>query len=469
MKPEEERPVEREAPLTAERSEGVRARIEELERELEGLRRQAGLSPAVRRPSRGTLGAGAVLLAAVLAAIFLSGYLPRRQQESRIVAEARARTAAAPSVRVTLAQRAPRLAELRLPGTIQAITEAPILARADGYVQRRYVDIGDRVSAGQLLAELKAPELDEQARQAKATLEQARAAREQARANYEQELSRAELARVTAARWANLLQRGVVSRQENDQQQADYKAHQASVEALAKAIAAAESNVAAAEANAARTEEMRGYLKVRALFAGVVTLRNVDVGTLVTAGNTLLFRIAQINLLRTYISVPQTYAGFVRPGTPALLTLADRPGQPHTGTVTRAASALDPATRTMLVEVQVPNPTEALLPGMYAQMTLDVSRKEAPLLLDADALQVRSDGTFVAVVGPDQRVRLRKVTLGRDYGPQVEVLGGLAEGERVVINPNDEIQQGVHVNVERSDSEQRPAPAPGAAPGREAH
>jgi RND family efflux transporter MFP subunit len=343
-----------------------------------------------------------------------------------------------------------------------------MLARADGYLQRRYADIGDRVSAGQLLAELVAPELDEQARQAKAALGQARAALEQAQANHQQERARAELARVTAARWANLFQRGVVSRQEDDQQQADYRARQASVEALAKAIAAAQSNVAVAEASAARTEEIRAYLKVRAPFAGVVTLRNVEVGALVTAGNTLLFRIAQINPLRTYINVPQTYAASVRPGTRAVLTLTDRPGQPSVGAVTRAASALDPATRTMLVEVQVPNPAGRLLPGMYVQVRLEVARQEAPLLLDADTLLVRGGGTFVAVVDPDQRVRLRKVLLGRDYGPQIEVLGGLEEGQSVVINPNDEIREGVKVNVERGERQQ-PASAPaGVKTGREA-
>lgn len=429
----------------------LRSRIEELEQELRELRLKHGAT--VRRPSRWTLRIGLLVLVVALAAIFALGYLPRQRRESQIVQEAKERTDALPVVRVALVRRSPAASELLLPGAIQAITEAPILARADGYLLRRNADIGDRVAAGQLLAQIEAPELDQQALQARAALDQTKAALEQAQANYDQARSNEDLARVTAGRWANLLRRGVVSRQDNDQQQANYKAQAAAVVASSKALAAARSNIAAAEANLARIEDLRGYLNVRAPFAGVITQRNLDVGALVTSGNTMLFRVAQIGVLRTFVNVPQVYAVSLRAGMPATLTLADRPGARYAGKVTRAASALDPATRTMLVEVQVPNSDGSLLPGMYVQVSLGAARKYPPLLLDADALAVRGEGTLVAVVDRDDRIHFRKIAVGRDYGPQIEVLGGIEEGEQVVINPNDAVREGARVRPIREESE----------------
>ena len=210
--------------------------------------------------------------------------------------------------------------ELKLPGTMQAVTEAPILARADGYLKSRLVDIGDRVQAGQPLAEIEAPELDQQIRQAKAAVEQAQAALEQAQANLEQGKANRELARVTAERWKTLAAQGVVSQQENDQYQAQLAAQNANVQALEKAISAQRSNVAAAKANLARLQEVQGYRIVKAPFDGVITLRNVDVGALVSAGSTLLYRIAQTGTLRTYVNVPQDNANSVHAGQPAQLT-----------------------------------------------------------------------------------------------------------------------------------------------------
>ncbi len=422
----------------------AQARIDELERELAMLR---GQSAAVRRPHTGRLVLIAFVAVAVFAAAFFAGYLPRQRRESQIVREAGERGSALPSVRVALVRRAPGKSELTLPGTVQAITEAPIVARADGYMKKRYVDIGDHVDAGQVMAEIDAPELQEQARQVMAALDQARASLEQAQANYQTERARDDLARTTAARWANLLKRGVVSKQENDQQQSNAAAHAATVEALAKAVSAAKSSEAAAAANLARVQELLGYLKVRAPFAGAVTLRNLDAGALVTAGNTLLFRIAQTGTMRTYINLPQVYADTTKPGTPAVLTVADRPGARYSGTIARVASALDPATRTMLVEIRVPNRDRSLLPGMYVQVTLSAARRTPPLLVDSDALRTRAEGTSMAVVGADGRVHIRKVALGRDYGSEIEVMGGVEEGERVVVNPNDDVREGVQVKA----------------------
>jgi RND family efflux transporter MFP subunit len=250
---------------------------------------------------------------------------------------------------------------------------------------------------------------------------------------------------VTAQRWENLSKKGVVSRQENDTYQAQWAAQQANVNALEKAVAAARNNAAAVEANVARLNDLLAYQTVRAPFAGVITLRNVDAGALVNEGNTLLYRIAQTDRLRTYLNVPQADAGSVRVGQQAVLVVPDLPGHGFPGAVTRTANALDPATRTLLVEVQVPNPGALLMPGMYAQVDLSVLRKDPPLLIPGDTLVVRSDGPQVAVVAPDGRVHFARIQLGRDFGDRLEVLSGLEDGQQVVVNPSDAIREGAQV------------------------
>jgi RND family efflux transporter MFP subunit len=308
------------------------------------------------------------------------------------------------------------------------------------------VDIGDHVRAGQPMAEIEAPEVDQQVIQAKANLEQARAALEQSLANYEQGKSNLELARANAQRWATLAAQGIVPQQENDQYQAQYKAQTAGVQALEKAIAAQRSNVAAAEANAARLDEVQSYRVVKAPFDGLVTLRNVDVGALVNAGNTLLFRVAQTGTLRTYVNVPQTNASSIRVGQSALLSVSSLPGRHFPGTVARTANSLDPATRTMLVEIRVPNPNGALLPGMYTQVDLSSSRTNPPLLVPGDALIVRAEGTQVAVVRSDHTVHLQRIQVGRDYGDRLEVTSGLQLGDMVIANPGDAVVEGAKVD-----------------------
>jgi len=351
-----------------------------------------------------------------------------------------------PRVEVTSVARSSSNAQLQLPGNIQAITEAPILARADGYISRRTVDIGDRVQSGQTLAEIEAPELDQQIVQAKATLQQAQAALEQALANEEQGKANQELARITAQRWVDLSSKGLATKQENDQYKAQYAAQTANVQALGKAVAAARSNIAAADANLARLNELKSYQQVKAPFDGVITVRNVDVGALVNSGNTMLYRIAQTGTLRLYINVPQTYANDVRVGQRAQLTVSNLPGRSFTGTVARTANALDPTSRTLLVEMQVPNGNGVLLPGMYAQVDLRSSRPDAPLLISDDALILRAEGPQVAIVRPDDTIHLQKIEIGRDYGDRMEVPNGLHEGDRIVLNPGDVLREGAKVN-----------------------
>jgi RND family efflux transporter MFP subunit len=221
---------------------------------------------------------------------------------------------------------------------------------------------------------------------------------------------------------------------------------EANSQALEKAIQVQRSNLAAAQASQSRLEKMFSYRVVRAPFDGVITLRNVDSGALVTAGSTLLYRIAQTATLRTYVNVPQSYADAVRQGQSAALSVPNFPGRTFTGTVARTANALDPASRTLLVEVQVPNSSNQLLPGMYTRVSLSTARRQPPLLVPSEALVIRANGAQVAVVDAGNVVHLAKVEVGRDYGDRLELLNGVPEGARVILNPGDVIQEGQKVD-----------------------
>ena len=432
--------------------EKLRKEVEDLKRQ---LREQHGSAhPALAKPwhpSAITIWAlflGAIVLIVVA---FFAGYIPLQKRNAVIGSQAQEQEQALPRVEVIEVGRSSGMSELQLPGNIEAVTEAPILARADGYIKRRLVDIGDRVQAGQPVAEIEAPELDQQVIQAKANLQQVQASLDQALANEQQGKANLELARVTAQRWSSLVAAGVVSKQDNDQYQAQYQSQIAGVQALEKAIAVQRANIAAAEANLARLDQMQAYRVVKAPFAGVVTLRNVDVGALVNSGSTLLYRIAQTGTLRTYVNVPQTNASNIHAGQPATLRVTNLPGRSFTGTVARTANSLDPSSRTMLVEVQVPNADGALLPVMYAQVDLSSPRTNAPLLVPGDALMVRADGTQVAIVRPDSTVHLQKIQVGRDYGDRLEVLSGLQMGDRIIANPGDSAREGAKVDPVTAD------------------
>jgi RND family efflux transporter MFP subunit len=415
----------------------------QLRAEIESLKRQLAAQKSPRRgPSTASLIIFALIAIVVIVAGFFVGYLPRQRREQVLAAEAHDTTVALPLVNFTKVVRSGSKSQLVLPGNIQAVTEAPIVARATGYLRKRNADIGDRVKAGQVVAEIEAPELDQQILQANATIEQARSTVQQTEAALLQGKANETLARANATRYDNLFKRGVVSKQENDTYQAQYAAQQANVQALDKATSAARSNVAAVEANLARLNQLKTYQTVRAPFDGVITVRNVDTGALVTEGNTLLFRIAQTGSLRTYLNLPQSEAESVKVGQLATVTLTELPGRQFKGTVTRTANALDPATRTLLTEVQIPNQGGLLMPGMYAQVDLSVPRKNPPLLIPGDTLLVRSDGTQVAALDETDTVHFTKIQLGRDFGDRIEVLSGLEEGVRLVINPGDAVREG---------------------------
>src|SRR5450432_2351640 len=433
--------------------EKLRGEIEELKRQLSD--RKSGAHPA-SGPSAGILLTIGCLPIVLIVAGFFLGYLPRHRREEVLAAESKGTSQSLPAVNVARVTRSDKESELVLPGNIQAITEAPLLARASGYIKKRYVDMGDRVKAGQVLAEIEAPELDQQILQARATLDQTNSSVQQAEAAVQQGVSNENLAKVTAGRWENLQKRGVVSKQENDTYQAQWVSQQANVQALEKAVAAARSNVGAAQANLDRLIQLKSYQTVRAPFAGVITVRNVDTGALVNDASTLLFRIAQTASLRTYVNLPQTDADSVRVGQAAFLTVPELPGRKFKGTVARTSNALDPATRTLLTEVQVSNAAGVLMPGMYAQVDMSVPRKNPPLLIPGDTLVVRSDGPQVAVVGDDGVVHWARIQLGRDYGDRLEVLSGLEIGQRVVINPSDVAREGV--KVKPVAAQEKPAP-----------
>jgi RND family efflux transporter MFP subunit len=343
--------------------------------------------------------------------------------------------------------------EVVLPGNIQAFTDAPIYARSSGYLKQWNVDIGGHVKAGQVLATIEAPELDQQVRQAKASIQQTQASLDQAIANEAQGKANEELARVTAQRWQNLVAKGAVSRQENDQYQAQYQAQVANLNALEQAIAAARSNIAVAEANLGRLQEMQAYEIVKAPFDGIVTARNIDVGALINAGNggpaQELFHLAATDKLRVYVNVPQADSRAAAPGLKSYLTLAEFPGRKFQGELVRTAGAIDAATRTLLTEVDVDNVAGELRPGAYAEVHLMIPEGSRSLILPVNALIFRSEGLRVGVVR-NGKADLVPIILGKDFGNEVEVVSGIDGNDLVIANPPDSLSSGAVVQVVQS-------------------
>jgi RND family efflux transporter MFP subunit len=442
-------------------AESLRRENEELRRQLEALRSSAiAVAPpsarAVWNPSKTTVIALTLSAVTLIVVAFFAGYLPMQQRRSVVIAESHREQEALPRVQVVKVARADDKSALQLPGSIQAVNEAPILSRTDGYLKTRFVDLGDVVKVGQPLAEIDAPEMEEVLRGARAALEQARASLDQAAANLEQGRSELDLAKVSAQRWGDLAKAGIASRHDDDKYRLEYQSRLANVRALEKAVSVQKSSVVAAEANVARMENLKSYKIVKAPFDGVITLRNVDGGALVSAGNTLLFRIAQTQRLRMYVNVPQAWVSSVRSGQTATIRVSGLPGREFTGTVARTAKALDPTSRTLLVEVNVPNLGGELLPGMSVQVELSESRRDAPIVIPADALVIRANGSEVAVVRPDGAVHIQKIHVGRDYGDRLEVLNGLNEGDTLVRNPGDVVHEGTKVEPIDSDGAARP-------------
>ena len=402
----------------------------------------------------------ATAAAAVLGGLLVLGYLPRAERARQLVASAEANQDRLPAVTVAPAKEAPAEWEIILPGNVQAETEAPSFARADGYIKRRLVDLGDRVQAGQLLAEIDSPELEQQIREAEASLKRSQSGLRQAQAALGQAQANLSLAEVTARRWRTLVDKGLLTQQDGDEKQSAYEESKADAAAADANVQAARENIAAGEATLQRLLELRSFRQVSAPFAGVITARNVDVGTLISAGSGSslreMFRIAQTQTLRVVVNVPQSEAPAIRTGVPCTVEVEEHRGRRFPGKVARTANALDVASRTLLTEVGTPNPDGALLPGMYATVRFQLRRQHPPVLIPSAAFRNSEQGPVVAVLSEGDTVRFASVRLGRDYGGQIEVAEGLRPGQVVITSLTDEVREGVKV---------RPVtPAPAAAP-----
>jgi RND family efflux transporter MFP subunit len=311
--------------------------------------------------------------------------------------------------------------ELVLPGSLLAFEESPIYARTNGYLLHWYKDIGSRVTKGELLADIDTPEVDQELMQARATRQQI--------------LAQMDLAKINSDRYLSLRTTDSVSQQEADQQASGYQQ--------------AKANLDANDANVRRLEELEAFKHVYAPFSGVLTKRNVDPGALINAGGTgkELFDMARVDPLRVYVSVPQSYAPAIKNGMEAWVTLQELPGQKFRGTVARTAESIDPTTRTLLTEVDVPNKDGRLLPGSFGEVHFRPGINGQKITLPVNTMLFRQEGPRVAVVGSDNKVQLRPITIGRDYGSTLEILGGVDVGDQVVINPADSLEEGQQVNI----------------------
>ena len=379
--------------------------------------------PQAKFPRSGLVVLGATALVVAIVVVF--------GIHSRVAAETRLRQAtfqaAIPSVSVAHPQPGDRAQELVLPGNTQAFIDSPIYARTNGYLKKWYVDIGARVSKGQLLAEIETPELDQQLRQARAELATAEA--------------NVNLSQITAARDENLLKTHSVSTQERDNAVNGYAANQATVQ----------SN----QANVARLEQLQSFEKVYAPFDGIITARETDIGALIDAGANApkeLFHIASITKLRVYVAVPEVYSVAAQSGAPADLTLDEFPGEIFHGTLVRNSDAIDSASRTLLVEVDVDNAHGRLKPGAYVQVHLKMPEGARSLVVPANALLFRREGLQVGVVR-DGKAELLRVTPGHDYGDSMEILSGLQPTDDVILSPSDSLTNGTPVQISGSKME----------------
>lgn len=364
----------------------------------------------------------AVLAVAIVAAVVVSGILPRIHARADLDKETA--EMAIPTVSVVLPKKGAPAQEVVLPANVQAYIDAPIYARTNGYLKHWYADIGAHVKAGQLLADIETPEVDQQLRQSRADLATAEA--------------NLNLSRITATRYADLLKTDSVSKQDADNAAGDFAAKQATVQS--------------AQANVKRLEELQAFEKIYAPFDGVITARNTDIGALIDSGSsggtrTELFHIAQPDKLRVYVNVPEVYSQAAKPGLTADLALSEFPGRFFPGTLVRTAQAIDQTTRTLLVEIRVNNPTGTLLSGAYAEVHLKLPTATSAFLIPVNALLFRSEGLRVAAVTDDHHADLKRVTLGHDFGSEVEVVAGLTGNESIIINPPDSIVAGEEVRI----------------------
>jgi RND family efflux transporter MFP subunit len=372
------------------------------------------------RVGRQTVTLVAVAVLAALALLIYSGIHSRVAAESRLMK--RTAETAIPTVAVVFPKQGAPIQEIILPGNTQAFSDAPLFARTSGYLKRWYFDIGAHVQKGQLLAEIETPEVDEQLRQAQAELDTAQA--------------NLDIAKITAARWQDLVSTGSVSQQETDQAVSNLSAVKATAESSA--------------ANVRRLQELQSFEKIYAPFDGIITARNTDIGALIDAGASAqpkeLFHIAAIRTLRVYVSIPEVYSRAARSGAPATLSLDEFPGQTFHGTLVRNANSIDVASRTLLVEVDVDNPTGQLLPGAYGFVHLKLPDETRSVTIPSNTLIFRKEGLQVGLVR-NGKAELVPVKIGRDYGNIVEIVSGLQPTDAIIVDPSDSLVTGLPVRL----------------------
>lgn len=370
----------------------------------------------------------------IAAAVVIFGVLSRSHAAAQLKKDTAA--LAMPTVEVIHAQRTAPQQEIVIPGNVQAYSDAPIYARTNGYLKRWYVDIGAHVKKDQLLADIDTPEVDQQLQQAQADLATAEA-------NHR-------IAQITANRYQDLLKTDSVAKQDVDNAVANMQSTQAQVQA--------------AQDNVKRLEDLQSFEKIYAPFDGVITQRNIDIGDLINAGSggpaQELFHISSTKILRVYVSVPQIYSAATRPGIKAYLTLPEFPDRKFPGTLVRTANAITPASRTLLIEVDVNNSNGTLLPGAYAEVHIGIPGKASTYIVPIAALIFRSQGIQLATVDDGKHAKLVSATLGRDFGTRVEVVAGVTDQDAVVVNPPDSLVDGEEVRIAQTTGSQPGGPQP---------
>ncbi|HZM10149.1 MAG TPA: efflux RND transporter periplasmic adaptor subunit [Candidatus Limnocylindrales bacterium] len=363
-----------------------------------------------------------LLIGLVLLLLFVGGLITMlmRMRSSHVLADETERESI-PTVAVIHPTAEKPDEELVLPGSLQAYEESPVYARTNGYLLRWYKDMGSHVKQGELLADIDTPEVDQELMQV--------------RANRQQIVAAMDLAKINADRYVSLRKTDSVSQQESDQQSSGYQQ--------------AKANLDAADATVRRLEQLESFKHVYAPFSGVLTKRNVDPGALINSGGTgkELFDIAKVDPLRVFVSVPQNYAPAIKNGMEAWVSLPELSGEKFKGMVVRTAESIDPMTRTLLTEVDVPNRDGRLLPGSFGEVHFRIGINVQKLTIPVNAMLFRQEGPRVAVVGSDGKVHLRPIVIGKDYGATLEILGGVEAGDRVIVNPADSIEEGQQVNV----------------------
>jgi RND family efflux transporter MFP subunit len=380
-----------------------------------------GSSPRMNGGMRPTHWLGILVALAIVAAIVFFGIRSRSNAENRLAQDTD--TLAVPTVSVIHAEKSAPQQEIVIPGNVQPFSDAPIYARTNGYLQHWYVDIGAHVKKGQLLADIDTPEVDQQ-------LQQARADLLTAEANHR-------IAQITANRYQGLLNTDSVAKQDVDNAVANMQATQTQVQA--------------AQDNVKRLEDLQSFEKIYAPFNGVITARNIDIGDLINAGSggqsQELFHISATDILRVYVSVPQIYSAVTRPGIKAYLTLPEFPARKFPGTLVRTANAITPASRTLLIEVDVNNSSGTLLPGAYAEVHIGIPGRASTYIVPIATLIFRSQGIQLATADDGKHARLVGVTLGRDFGTRVEVVSGITDTDSIIVNPPDSLVDGEEVRI----------------------